>query len=200
MLIFLAEHPGISATKVSFRAFASILDCSIIGGSGLANGRSPMSSVGSPSAHYGPLAVANMHSTSTCARRLKRGLDVSVAIWNRCGGSIKIIACIADPVAIEKIPTHLERKAVSGAAPGKLRPRRPDCSQHPLEAPIAGCLMPSKYPAELGGKPFMRLILGSAVWGCWRWRRNEPPALGQTPFLCVAVLPSALEPINRDEP
>jgi hypothetical protein len=33
-----------------------------------------------------------------------------------CGGAVKVIACIEDPVVIEKILTHLNEKAASAGA------------------------------------------------------------------------------------
>jgi hypothetical protein len=39
------------------------------------------------------------------------------------------------------------------------RLRRPDYSQHHLEASVDSCLMPSKYSVELGKGAFIRLIL-----------------------------------------
>jgi hypothetical protein len=52
----------------------------------------------------------------TWAQRLKRVFNIDIEICNRCGGAVKIIACIEDPVVIEKILTHLDRKAAGGAA------------------------------------------------------------------------------------
>ena len=51
----------------------------------------------------------------TWAQRLKRVFNIDIEICNSCGGHVKIIACIEDPVVIEKILTHLERKDAGGA-------------------------------------------------------------------------------------
>jgi hypothetical protein len=40
-----------------------------------------------------------------------------------CGGALRIIACIEDPVVIKKILTHLDSKDTS-AAPSRLPPAR----------------------------------------------------------------------------
>ena len=41
---------------------------------------------------------------------------IDIEICKSCGGHVKIIACIEDPVVIEKILTHLDRKDASHAA------------------------------------------------------------------------------------
>jgi len=49
----------------------------------------------------------------TWAQRLKRVFDIETC--GKCGGPVKAIACIEDPVVIEKIINHLkERETVSG--------------------------------------------------------------------------------------
>jgi len=50
----------------------------------------------------------------TWAQRLKRVFNIDIETCNSCGGPVKIIACIEDPVVIEKILTHLG-KAACGA-------------------------------------------------------------------------------------
>jgi hypothetical protein len=46
----------------------------------------------------------------TWAQRLKRMLNIDVETCRACGGASKVIACIEDPVVIEKILTHPEKK------------------------------------------------------------------------------------------
>jgi hypothetical protein len=48
--------------------------------------------------------------------RLKRVFNIDIETCKTCGGRVKIIACIEDPLVIEKILTHLGRKDASGAA------------------------------------------------------------------------------------
>ena len=50
------------------------------------------------------------------AQRLKRVFNIDIEICKSCGGHVTIIACIEDPVVIEKILTHLDSKAAYGAA------------------------------------------------------------------------------------
>ena len=54
-------------------------------------------------------------ASMTWAQRLKRVFNIDIEICNRCGGRVKIIACIEDPVVIEKILTRLDSKAACGA-------------------------------------------------------------------------------------
>ncbi len=41
---------------------------------------------------------------------------IDIETCRTCGGRVKIIACIDDPVVIENILTHLDRKDAAGAA------------------------------------------------------------------------------------
>jgi hypothetical protein len=47
---------------------------------------------------------------------LKRVFNIDIEICNSCGGSVKIIACIEDPLVIKNILTHLDRKDAYAAA------------------------------------------------------------------------------------
>ncbi len=65
----------------------------------------------------------------TWAQRLKRVCNIDIETCSECGGAVKIIACIEDPVVIAKILTHLEGKAVSaehGLLPESRAPPQPD--------------------------------------------------------------------------
>ena len=44
------------------------------------------------------------------AQRLKRVFDIDIEMCTVCGGSMKVIACIEDPVVIRKILNHLKEK------------------------------------------------------------------------------------------
>ena len=56
-------------------------------------------------------------------KRREGRLNNDIEICKSCGGHIRMIACIENPVVIEKILTHLDRKDASHAA-GRLRPSR----------------------------------------------------------------------------
>ena len=64
----------------------------------------------------------------TWAQRLKRVFNIDVErgpveTCTHCGGSVKVIACIEDPVVIKKILSHLLGKALS-AEPVRLPENR----------------------------------------------------------------------------
>jgi hypothetical protein len=44
-------------------------------------------------------------------QRLKRVFNIDIETGRECGGAVKVIACIEDPVVIKKILTHLREKA-----------------------------------------------------------------------------------------
>jgi hypothetical protein len=48
------------------------------------------------------------HTAMTWAKRLKRVFDIDIETCSKCGGELKIIASIEDPVVIRKILTHLD--------------------------------------------------------------------------------------------
>ena len=47
----------------------------------------------------------------TWAQRLKRVFHIDVETCRACGGAVKVMACIEDPLVIEKILTHLKENA-----------------------------------------------------------------------------------------
>jgi len=53
---------------------------------------------------------AERRAAMTWAQRLKRVFNIDIETCKTCGGHVKIIACIEDPVVVEKILRHLERK------------------------------------------------------------------------------------------
>ena len=56
----------------------------------------------------------------TWAQRLKRVFNIDIESCQTCGGAVKVVACIGDPVVIEKILDHQKHKAeanVSGPLP-----------------------------------------------------------------------------------
>ena len=62
----------------------------------------------------------------TWAQRLKRVFNIDIETCRACGAAVRIIACIEDPVVIEKILTHLDTKDGSGEAA-----RLPPCRAPP---------------------------------------------------------------------
>ena len=50
------------------------------------------------------------HAAMTWAQRLKRVFNIDIAVCEECGGAVKVLASIEDPVVIKRILAHLERK------------------------------------------------------------------------------------------
>jgi hypothetical protein len=63
---------------------------------------------------------AERRAAMTWAKRLKRVFSIDIETCGECGGDVKIIASIEDPVVIQKILAHLDdnpTSAVSGLLP-----------------------------------------------------------------------------------
>ncbi len=69
---------------------------------------------------------AEKRASITWAKRLKRVFNIDIETCSECGDDVRIIACIEDPVVIQKILVHLENTA-SSAATALL----PDCRASP---------------------------------------------------------------------
>ena len=66
---------------------------------------------------------AQRRAAMTWAQRLKRVFGIDIETCRACGGALRIIACIEDPVVIKKILTHLDSKDAC-AQPPRLPPSR----------------------------------------------------------------------------
>jgi len=68
------------------------------------------------------------HVAMTWMQRLKRVFDIDIENCEKCQGPVKIIACVEDPVVIEKILRHLREKSISNNSaklpPGRAPPQR----------------------------------------------------------------------------
>ena len=53
---------------------------------------------------------AQKHRSMTWAERLKRVFGIDIATCHQCGGEVRIIASIEDPLVIAKILSHLDKK------------------------------------------------------------------------------------------
>ncbi len=58
-----------------------------------------------------PPTPAERRASMTWAQRLKRVFNIDIETCTECGGPVKVIACIEDPVVIKKILDHLKQKA-----------------------------------------------------------------------------------------
>jgi hypothetical protein len=47
----------------------------------------------------------------TWAQRLKHVFKIDIETCAHCGGAVKVVACIEDPVVSKQILEHLERRA-----------------------------------------------------------------------------------------
>ena len=53
---------------------------------------------------------AERHTAMTWAQRLKRVFNIDIEVCGRCGGSVRVIACIEDQDIVDKILAHLRNK------------------------------------------------------------------------------------------
>ena len=68
---------------------------------------------------------AEQRSAMRWAKRLKRVFQIDVETCPKCGGSVKVIACIEDPPVIDRILRHLASKDVPGLWPDSRAPPGP---------------------------------------------------------------------------
>jgi len=54
---------------------------------------------------------AERRASMTWAQRLKRVFNIDIETCSACGGAMKVLACIEDPVVIKQILDHLKHKA-----------------------------------------------------------------------------------------
>ena len=69
------------------------------------------------------------HVPMSWAQRLKRVFNIDIETCSVCGGSMKVIACIEDPLMIKKILTHLRGKGLyleTGGLPESRAPPQGD--------------------------------------------------------------------------
>ena len=88
-----------------------------------------MNSLHLPNAAKALLRIANTdvrspaerHVAMSWAERLKRvfniDIDIDIEVCDRCGGSVKVIACIEDQDVIDSILVHLREKEQGSATP-----------------------------------------------------------------------------------
>jgi hypothetical protein len=65
------------------------------------------------------------HAAMSWAQRLKCVFNIEIQTCSQCGGAVKVIACIEDPVVIDKILTHLDEKVASAGTGWLPRVRAP---------------------------------------------------------------------------
>ncbi|MGB5833759.1 MAG: IS91 family transposase, partial [Thiohalocapsa sp.] len=72
------------------------------------------------SADPGEPTPAERRASMSWAQRLKRVFGIDIETCPACGGAVRIIACIEDPVVIKRILTRLDAQA--SAPPAAIRP------------------------------------------------------------------------------
>ncbi len=65
-----------------------------------------------------PATPAQRRASMTWAQRLKRVFNIDIETCSGCGGAMKVIACIEDPIVIKQILDHLKHKP-KPAGPGR---------------------------------------------------------------------------------
>ncbi len=55
----------------------------------------------------------------TWAQRLKRVFNIDIETCSGCGGAMKVIAAIEDPIVIKQILDHLKASKPKPAGPGR---------------------------------------------------------------------------------
>ncbi len=68
---------------------------------------------------------AQHHAAMTWAQRLKRVFNIDIETCRDCGGTMKIIACIEDPIVIRKILNHLHKNGPATTPSPLPEPRAP---------------------------------------------------------------------------
>ncbi|MCP4128259.1 MAG: IS91 family transposase [Gammaproteobacteria bacterium] len=78
-----------------------------------------------------PATPAQRRASMTWAQRLKRVFNIDIETCSTCGGAMKVIACIEDPVVIKQILDHLKHKAETSESRALPESRAP-----PAELPL----------------------------------------------------------------
>jgi len=87
---------------------------------------------------------AERHAAMTWAQRLKRVFSIDIEVCGRCGGSVRVVACIEDQDIIDKILAHLRDKELTSPAAPLLLPR---AWHHHPEHRLRHCLFsPGRNP------------------------------------------------------
>ena len=83
------------------------------------------------------VSTIERHVAMTWAQRLKRVFNIDIEVCSRCGGSVRVIACIEDQDITDRILTHLESEEQNTPAfPHLAPPTRAPPGAWPLFAGI----------------------------------------------------------------
>ena len=67
-------------------------------------------SASSSNSHFHNKSEAERHQSMTWMQRLKRVFNIDIKVCEHCGGKVKVIACIDDPLVIAHILKHIKQK------------------------------------------------------------------------------------------
>jgi hypothetical protein len=73
---------------------------------------------------------AERRASMTWAQRLKRVFNIDIETCSVCGGAMKVIACIEDPIVIKQILDHLEHKVEASEPRALPESRAPPAELH----------------------------------------------------------------------
>lgn len=73
---------------------------------------------------------AERRASMSWAQRLKRVFNIDIETCRECGGAVKVIACIEDPVVIKQILDHLKHKAKTSESRALPESRAPPAGLH----------------------------------------------------------------------
>jgi hypothetical protein len=91
---------------------------------------------------------AELHAAMTWVQRLKRFFNIDIEVCGRCGGSVRVIACIEEQDIIDRILAHLRDKECSYTdSPLLAPPSRAPPETLPL---FAGSESTTTRPSQLG--------------------------------------------------
>ncbi|WP_413464975.1 IS91 family transposase [Escherichia coli] len=71
-----------------------------------------------------PATPAQRRASMTWAQRLKRVFNIDIETCSGCGGAMKVIACIEDPIVIKQILDHLKHKAETSGTRALVTPAK----------------------------------------------------------------------------
>ena len=89
---------------------------------------------------------AGRHAAMTWAQRLKRVFNIDIETCNRCGGAVRVIACIEEQDIIDRILAHLRRKEQDSPARPLLLPR---AWHHQPEPHLPRCVFSAEWIPRL---------------------------------------------------
>jgi ribosomal protein S27E len=99
------------------------------------------------------------HAAMTWAQRLKRVFNIDIEVCSRCGGSVRVIACIEDQDIIDRILAHLRNKEQdTPTLPHLVPPTRAPPETLPLFAGKDSSTTPARKPVNTAWHELSRVL------------------------------------------